>query len=295
MKKLKLTNLLLVALMAIVASCSSDDDDRVEEPTTTALNLSITGLENLGSEFLYEGWVIVDGAPVSTGTFSVDDNQALSQSSFTLDSDVLARATSFVLSIEPNPDPLTTPADTKIFVGDFDGNTASLTTGTVASSFDTVSGEFIIAAPTGTGIAEEKYSGIWFLNDSSGSAVSGLELPTLEAGWKYEGWVVIDGVPLSTGTFTSVEGTDEGSPFSGTNPGPPFPGEDFLLNAPDGVTFPTDVRSKTVVVSIEPNPDNSSAPFTLKPLAGMVAEDAMGVQQVGTNVSASFPSGSVSR
>ncbi|WP_298504838.1 anti-sigma factor [uncultured Maribacter sp.] len=294
MKKFKLTNLLLIALLAIVSSCSNDDDGE-QTPTTKALTLNISGLDNLGSDYLYEGWIIVGGAPVSTGTFSVNDNQELSQSSFTLDADVLASATKFVLSIEPNPDPSPAPADTKIFVGDFNGNSASLTTGTVASSFDAISGKFIIAAPTGTGVEEEKNSGVWFLDNSSGSPVAGLELPALEAGWKYEGWVVIDGVPLSTGTFTSLTGTDEGSPFSGANPGPPFPGEDFLENAPSGLIFPTDVRGKVAVISIEPYPDNSAAPFTLKPLFGMIPADAMGVQEVTDYVTESFPTGSVSR
>lgn len=294
MKKFKLTNLLLIALLVIVSSCNNDDDGETA-PTTKALTLNINGLDNLGSDYLYEGWIIVNGAPVSTGTFSVNDNHELSQSSFTLDAEVLASATKFVLSIEPNPDPSPMPADTKIFIGDFNGNSADLTTGTIASSFDAVSGEYIIASPTGTGTPEEMYSGIWFLNNSTGSPVAGLELPELEAGWKYEGWVVIDGTPLSTGTFTSVTGSDEGSPFSGTNPGPPFPGEDFLNSAPSGLQFPVDIRGKVAVISIEPFPDNSVTPFTLKPLAGPIPADAMGVQEMGVGVSGSFPTGSVSR
>ncbi len=289
MKKL----FLLSSLTLLFFSCSDDNDDNA--PTTSNLEINIDGLEDLGADYVYEGWIIVDGAPVSTGTFTVDENNTLSKSSFTLDKDMLESATKFVLSIEPNPDPSPMPADTKLFVGDFNGNTASLTTGTVASSFDAISGEYIIAAPTGTGAPEEQYSGVWFLNNSSGSPVAGLDLPTLEAGWKYEGWVVVNGVPLSTGTFTSVTGNDEGSPFSGANPGPPFPGEDFLENAPSGVNFPIDVRGKTTVISIEPYPDNNAKPFVLKPLASMVAEDAMGVQTIGSNVSASFPKGSVSR
>ena len=120
-------------------------------------------------------------------------------------------------------------------------------------------GKYIIAAPTGTGATEEEFSGIWFLDNSSGSAVAGLDLPELTAGWKYEGWVVIDGTPLTTGTFTGCRcAADEGAPFSGTNPGPSYPGEDFLVNAPSGLTFPTDLRGKTVVISIEPVPDNST-------------------------------------
>ncbi|MEO9891147.1 anti-sigma factor [Aurantibacter sp.] len=284
---------IFLALTSI--SCSNDDSEDTPMDTTTNLTLNLSGLEDLGDDYLYEGWVIVDGSPISTGTFSVDANGSLSQTQFEMDNQVLDEATTFVLSIEPNPDPSPTPADTKIFVGNFDGNTANLGTGTVAPSFESLSGKFIIAAPTGTGADNEKYSGVWFLDNSSGSAIAGLDLPELEAGWKYEGWIVVDGVPLTTGTFTSTEGSDEGAPFSGTNPGPMYPGEDFLQNAPDNVVFPTDVRGKIAVISIEPFPDNSPAPFTLKPLAGMVAEDAIGVQEIVSNVTASFPSGFVTR
>tara|TARA_R110002033_G_scaffold47786_5_gene93263 strand:+ start:45578 stop:46489 length:912 start_codon:yes stop_codon:yes gene_type:complete len=294
MKNLKFENLFMLVLILLVTSCSDNDENSVDD-STKDLTLSLTGLDNLGGDYLYEGWIIVDGTPVSTGTFSVNDNHELSQTSFTMDSAVLDSATNFVLSIEPNPDPSIAPAATKIFIGEFSGANAILTTATVASSFNAISGEFIIAAPTGTGVEEEKYSGIWFLNNATGSAVAGLELPTLEAGWKYEGWVVIEGVPVTTGTFTSIDGADDAGTFSGANPGPAFPGEDFLLNAPSGLTFPTDVRGKIAVISIEPYPDNSEAPFTLKPLAGDIDADAMGVQQIGSNVAASFPQGKVSR
>jgi len=286
---------LFAAMLVLVStSCSDDNNDNIDQPTTAELTLNFSGLEDLGPDFLYEGWVIVDGAPVSTGTFSVDILRIVSQSQFTVDSQILSRATKFVLSIEPNPDPSPLPADTKIFAGGFNGNIANLNTGTIASFVD-ISGKFIVAAPTGTGAEDEKYSGIWFLDNSSGSAVAGLELPTLEAGWKYEGWVVVDGLPLSTGTFISPSGSDDAAPFSGTNPGPTYPGEDFLQNAPQVLQFPMDVRAKFAVISVEPFPDNSPAPFTLKPLAGMIPNDAIGVQQIGVGVVISFPSGSATR
>ena len=57
-------------------------------------------------------------------------------------------------------------------------------------------------------------------------------------------------------------------------PGPPFPGEDYLVNAPMGLTFPTNLAGGTAVISIEPDPDNSPNPFTLKPLVKMIPADA---------------------
>lgn len=287
-------NLLLFAgACLLLTSCHRGNVD--DEPDMSNLTLNLNGLEDLGSDYLYEGWIIVDGAPVSTGTFSVNGSGEQSQSTFTMDAETLDSATNFVLSIEPVPDPSSSPAATKLLIGEFNGNSATVSTGTVAASFDSVAGEYILATPTGTGAEDEKYSGIWFLNNSSGSPMVGLELPTLNDGWKYEGWAVIDDVPVSSGTFTALDEVDEADPFSGTNPGPPFPGEDFLHNAPSGLTFPTDLRGGVAVISIEPFPDNSPAPFTLKPLVGMIPADAMGVQLLNANVSGSFPTGSVSR
>lgn len=278
----------------VIVSCSSSSDD---DNTTkvSALTVNLTGLEDLGNDFLYEGWIIVNGKPVSTGTFSVNATGVLSKTSFNVDSGMLASATKFVVSIEPKPDPSPDPAKTKLLIGDFVNKTATLGTGSVATSFSTIEGKYIIASPTGTEAPNEMYSGIWFLDNSSGSPKAGLKLPTLEAGWKYEGWVVIEGKALSTGTFTDVSSADEVSVYGGAKPGAPFPGEDYLTNAPDGLKFPTDLRGMKAVISVEPFPDNNPAPFTLKPLAGKIPVDAKGVQQIENNVSGSFPKGTVNR
>lgn len=50
----------LAALFMI--SCSDD------ELATQNLTLDIAGLEDLGSTAVYEGWIMVDGAPQTTGT-----------------------------------------------------------------------------------------------------------------------------------------------------------------------------------------------------------------------------------
>ncbi len=290
---MKKITFVLMTIALTVMSCSSDDVDDVI-PTST-LTLNLTGLENLGADYVYEGWIVVGGVPVTTGVFTVSDDGTLSNNTITMQSAILNSATKFVLSIEPKVDPSPDPSETKLLVGDFSGNTATVGTGSVADDFSNVKGGYIAAAPTGTMAANEEFSGIWFIDNSSGSNMPGLTLPTLADGWKYEGWVVIDGKPLSTGTFTAVDAADDAAPFSGTNAGPAYPGEDFLVNAPDGVVFPTDVRGKTAVISIEPYPDNSASPFTLKPLAGMIPADLMGVGWLDDNVSGSFPSGTVTR
>lgn len=268
MKKLPL---LAIALTAILfTSCEKDDD----EPMNGNLVLNLNGLEDLGSDYKYEGWLIVDGSPVSTGVFS----SVTFPQTFSIDKETLDAASTFVLSIEPTNDTDAAPSATKMLAGDFSENSASVSTQNILGDLTSTSGKFIMATPT-DGADNNEESGVWFLDNSSGTAVKGLDLPTLPAGWKYEGWIVVDGTPISTGTFTDTNMADNNaatSPYKGTvNDGPPFPGEDFVMGSVSNITFPLDLKEKTIVISVEPSPDNSVNPFTLKPLAKMIQSDAM--------------------
>ena len=294
MKK-RIQNLVLIfAVILFVYSCS-DDDNGI---STKSLTLNISGLEDLGTDFVYEGWIIVNSVPVSTGTFtSIADSQT-----FVIESSLLDAATRFVLSIEPAGETGTaaaTPSDTKLMVGDFSGDMAPLSIGTVGD-FDSISpsGAFFLRTPTdetGTNNGNDQ-NGIWFGNAAM-PPTPGFTLPTLNAGWKYEGWVVVDGVgPLSTGTFTAFDIPDDSSTFGGgQNTGPQIPGEDFLMNPPTGFAFPLDLRGRTVVISVEPSPDNAASPFLLKPLVGTAGQDTAPTNYALDFSNASFPSGSVSR
>jgi len=263
------------------------------------LNLDINGLEDLESNFQYEGWLIVGGMPVTTGTFTVDGGGVLSQTMFSVNMSDLINATTFVLTIEPNPDPDPDPSSTHLLAGNFMDYDAPLSVGHPAAlghDYASIDGKYILATPTNGDMTDE-LSGIWFLDLSGGSPAVGLTIPTLPAGWKYEGWAVISGTPVTTGTFTAVDMVDEADPYSGPDPGPPFPGEDFLVNAPPGLTFPTDLSGMTGVLSIEPDPDNSTLPFLLKPLVGGIPANAMDhvTYMMDSNVANSFPTGTATR
>jgi hypothetical protein len=288
--------------------CSEENNPTQTPPGPSQLALNITGLEDLGATARYEGWIIVpstsqtDGlssdVAVSTGVFTVDAAGNLSQTAFDVDATNLANATTFVLTIEPNPDPSPDPSSIHILGGDFNGNISSLSINhpaALGNDFMSSTGKYILATPT-DGANTNENSGIWFLDLTSGAPAQGLFLPTLPNGWKYEGWTVINGMPVTTGTFTSATGIDDADPYSSTMPGPPFPGEDFLVNAPSGQTFPTDIAGGIAVISIEPFPDNSVNPFTLKPLVGNIPAGATDhtTYMMNSNLS-SFPTGSATK
>ena len=143
---LKLGVVALVAALA-VAACGSDDDEM--------LVLRFNGLEALSSGFHYEGWAIIDGAPVSTGKFNVNANGALVD----LDGDTidagefetgvdLTEASAIVLTIEPAGDTDAVPAATKLLGGAVSGRSASLRAShgaALGDDFTSASADYILA------------------------------------------------------------------------------------------------------------------------------------------------------
>ncbi len=287
----------ILSLTFMFTSCNNDDDNTTD--ATSNLVLDLQGLEDLGPNYAYEGWVLVDGAPISTGVFTVDANGTLSSTSFEVPATTLADATKFILSIEPSPDSDPNPSDQKLIAGDFSGSSAAVSTGVAPAvgEFSTSTGSFFMRSPTDetTGNNGNDQYGVWFGVPGT-PPTADFTLPTLPTGWAYEGWVVVDGVgPISTGTFTDFSAVDNFDGFSGDQPGPPVPGEDFFNNAPTGVVFPLDVRNRTIVISVEPVPDNSPAPFGLKPLLGTAGTETAPTAYPFAFNAGGVPTGTVTR
>lgn len=304
-------------------ACGDDDstvpdaavDGATEDTTPDAtvgggdktITLNLENLQNLGDDYVYEGWVADTSAdpvtPISTGTFTLDDDGNLTPSTFTIAEDVLTTGTpAFIITIEPAVGDVPAPADTHVLAGNIADNAATLTIEhPAAMGADFVagtSGKFFLQTPTSMANADDWTNGIWFIEPVDGSPSAGLTLPTLPAGWVYEGWVVDITDPsapavTTTGRFTdpSMADDDAGGPTAGPDAAPPFPGQDF-------VDPPIDISvNHMAVISVEPEPDYSAGPYPLKPLAAMIdaAAGAMGVQDLapGTAPLNAIPSGSI--
>ncbi len=238
------------------------------------LQLDLTSLEDLGAGWNYEGWLIVDGAPVSSGTFTVNPNGVPSQNYFPTEVESLDAISAFVLTIEPSPDPDPAPSSVHLLAGDVTGRRAQLTIGhpaAIGTDFATATGGYILAAPSAGGAASYA-NGIWWLDPDAGPGPT-LDLPDLPAGWIYEGWVVGGEGPVSTGRFASVTGADSdgAGPDAGPEPTPGFPGQDFVNPALDLTS------GYAAVITVEPEPDNAPGPFTLKPLLDPNIDDVGGL------------------
>ena len=289
------------AVLLALVTAAACGKDATSPPANRTLALSFVGLEPLANGYHYEGWAIVGGQPRPTGKFNVNAAGALITltgapivgGAFSTSFD-LSGTTTIVITIEPAGDTDAIPTATHYVAGPVSARTAALTVAApeaLNSTFATATGKYVLATPT-DGDGTNERSGVWFLSLASGAPAVGLVLPTLPTGWAYEGWAVINGKPITTGRFLTASGADQSAPFSGPQAAPPFPGEDFLLRAPAGFVFPSELRGGTAVISVEPQPDDSPAPFTLKPLLGPIAAAATDHVTYNMNLNiAGFPTG----
>jgi len=259
-----------------------------EGGNTVSLSVNLKNLGDLGSDYVYEGWLITSTGPVTAGRF----NLGSSDDTFTLEVDVAiaADSTTYVLTIEPAVGDDPAPSSVHIVAGDFNGSSATLDTAhpaALGADHTTAMGSFFLATPSTASNTDDNDLGVWFLDPANGPGAS-LELPSLPAGWVYEGWVVGAEGPVSTGTFLTGEGADSdgAGATAGPDGGPPFPGQDFI-------NPPMSVEGSAVVITVEPSPDNSPMPFFMKPLInGNAMNLGAGVLQPLTNqVSTNYPLG----
>jgi hypothetical protein len=173
---MKFTKILAIFLLSIlIIACDEENNTTQTPPANSNLTLSINGLTDLGASAQYEGWILVNGTPISTGTFTVDGSGTLSQTAFSILSTDLSAATAFILTIEPIPDPSPNPSDVHILAGDFASPNAPLSVGHAAAlgnDFSAISGKYILATPT-NGSNTDENSGIWFLRFSKRNAGTG--------------------------------------------------------------------------------------------------------------------------
>ncbi len=260
---------------AVMAQVIPEDSPILEAPV---LSLTFDELPALGAAYDYHVWTILDGSPTSAGSFDINaEGNAVDSNGDPAAFAGLQRATDVIVSIESSTSTPSTVSGPVVLGGTFDASGAvSLSIDhamALGTDFSSATGKYLLATPTTTDTTDE-LSGLWFLDPTGESPTAGLDLPELPSGWVYEGWAVIDGTPVSTGRFTSVSGADDFNGFSGSGGAPPFPGEDFVTNAPGDLVFPTNLSNGTAVISVEPENDNSPDPYALKPLLGNIPSSA---------------------
>ena len=240
------------------------------------MSFEASGLEKLPEGLVYKLWLVNDSSYSYITVLDPDENGFVSIEDRSIDDILLQEADELAVSIETQGS-ANTMAGPILIAGDWGGGFDSLNMGHSSAfndNFTTVSGLFQIISPT-TLTHDDSVSGIWFY-DTTGVDTFTLNLPELSEGWSYEAWLHVNDLYLSMGRFKKSTEADDANVYSGPEETLHFPGEDFVTNAPSGLTFPLDVRTHELLISIEPKNDTDSQhPFYLIPLRAVILDDAL--------------------
>lgn len=252
------------------------------------IRLTVTKLAPLKGA-AYELWVVDGMRKLSAGKFNVDAKgrlvDRLGRPARFVSSVDPSKADTIAVTIEPRRDRNPGPTATIVLAGKPTADAARLR---FPVDLGRASGTYVLATPTDSN-PNNHGAGVWFLNPRTGG--KSLNLPRLPAkGWIWEGWAVTQERPLTTGRFVDAGKPDRSSPFSGTNPAPSVPGEDYVRNLPRPIKPPVNLADgkSLIVVTIEPDLNGAdptgAGPFSIKPLVhrvpkGTAAEAPTGLRR----------------
>jgi hypothetical protein len=251
--KSKILIVFALILFAITGCEYFENSDTLDIST---IDVNITNLPALPDSMTYVGWLDSDDyAAIKIFVQDASSDGSINyQSEETLQS--LQQAQEFVLTVESKSvanDSDLVPSSRELLAGRFSEATSTLTIGNGTIDFANSKAVFNLATPT-NGPNTDELSGVWFVDSLSINMVAGLDLPALYKGWIYEGWIQINGQYISTGRFSNPDAADLYAGYSETiAAGYNFPGEDFLINAPAGLTFPANLSNAQVAISVEYN------------------------------------------
>lgn len=285
----------VLTLFVLLVSC---DQNKILSSSAqiSEVSVSINSLNNPGDGYYYQAWFVWDTLNAKeekiplyyfAGTLAKQSTDTWILDSKDINIGYLQQALAMVISIEDTADNNamgeSPNSSTVILASELTGNQSELSIGDaylLNYNFGFNESYYSVESPTDAS-NEKGTSGVWFVQrdttisevtDSTGAVVGhdtllallpGLALPALDGGWSYESLVVFGDDTLSMGKFTDPAKADEENPFSGSGTALKFPGEDFLKNGPDGLTFPADLSGKKVLVNImPPSADGIHIPYT---------------------------------
>ncbi len=117
-------------------------------------------------------------------------------------------------------------------------------------ALETATGSYLLDNPSTISLGD--MNGVCFMNERRSAGGLQVPFPPPEK-WGYESWIELKGRLMPLGKFVDPDGPDDWNGFSGRVP--PFPGEDFNENLPEGVETGfnrPDLRGAKLIVSVEP-------------------------------------------
>lgn len=247
---------ILLICILLLTGCAQTQVKKVEQeqPAETKkinrITMEFSNLPKLENGARYEAWLLTTLEMRKLAEFKEGGKIEVETANKVKNKD------SIVVTIEAANDADELPSETVILTGEVEENKAALV---FPVDFSSTTATYVLGTPT-DGEKNNDQSGVWFMKVRKPDAPLPLELPTLPTGWKYEGWVTMQGKILTTGRFSQTVGLDESDPYSGTVPLPDFmlvPAEDYVQNAPVGFVFPPDLTDGKCTVAIAVEPDHS--------------------------------------
>jgi hypothetical protein len=289
-----------LALLLVFATQACGNTPRQFNPLPAALGdlrglaLGFEGLLPLrDEEGRYAVWVSLDNRDiVGLGPFNVDDagrpinpnGEVIER--FTADRNLFS-AVSVLITIEPGGLPGATPGQAAILQGPFIDGVAQLSV-PAPILVDQIRGSYRVFTPT-DGPDTNEGSGVWAVSVDDEPL---LALPPLNNVYAWEHYMIINGQTLTMGRFLTPTAADFANPFSGPEPAPEFPGEDFLVNAPAGLDFPADLGGARLLLTLEPRLNDTADPSQLVVLEAILPAGLQGGEIIEmTNRTADFPTG----
>lgn len=270
-----LTSVLFLALLVVIGCDSADTVE--QDVAKVQVRLDVENLPPLQDGFTYQAWARVGAETHGADPFNVTETGSFLNEAGQIIQNVvvfpvdISEAREIFVTIEEKRDSDALPSGTVVLAGDVTEFEAALSVAherALGTMFDNQTGTFMLLNWM-SGASSDETSGVWFINGSREVPSAGLSLPPLPEGWIYEGWVDLGGRLVSTGPFRENSTHDLQRLYSDTDT-PPYPGEDFLENPPEGVTFPLDPAGATIRVSVEPFPDDTEQPYGIYVLSGTV-------------------------
>lgn len=282
MRVLVRLGILFPLALSILVGCG-DDDPTIQEPPDGSSKIVLSLLNFVAPDpSHYALWVTGSSTTTLVYRFTVQDGAPVGLDGGSLSTSVqgssIGNGSVLMVSLESDT-ASTSPSQHVLVAGEVIDGEAELIMGHSAAfgvDLTGTTGALLLDTPT-TSDPHDCENGIWWTDGTGGAA---LEIPTLPSKWKYEGWVVdrTNGEGYSTGRFTSPTGLDSDSAGStaSTEAAPyDFPGQDFVTATPSVPVLDLDNGLYGTSITIEPEPDNSSAPFALTILERNVATATM--------------------
>jgi hypothetical protein len=281
--------------LSLQSGCGKKTEILAPDQQVTRIQFNLSGVKDPGANAVYYMWAAYDSAKVPLtkfiGDFRIDNQGNSSPSIFDVKLGIIQKATTLVTSIEHVDSLPQEASNSKVLAANLVANHANFSIG------DEYLLDFNEASATGSyqviqARESDSVKGIWFMTGDT-LKEAGLDLPEAAPGWRYEGYVVVNGDSFPTGFFYNPGTADRESKYGLNLPTFPFPGENFEIDPVDSTNLNIDLRGAEVIIKIiPPVPDFAEKPYELIMFLGTVPMDASENNNYQLiNNSEGFPSG----